>query len=63
MEIDSRLSCESCQITPYIKYRIPVSEGSQVFRNVLWPADAQYQPPSDPHKIVCPRCGGELRRA
>ena len=67
MEVEARLTCQTCKATPFILYRRQVIQkdgnvSPDVWSNVIWPANPNVMPPTNPREIVCPSCKGPLVR-
>lgn len=57
-EIEAELWCLTCKSSPAVLWRVQVSPGSGVWRNVVkWVNGVKPQ-----IKLACPRCEGDLVR-
>lgn len=62
-ELECALRCPKCKGIPYRLYRRQVSEGSDIWENVLWPGpDGNPGPPQKSSELKCPHCDIDLVR-
>ncbi len=66
LELEARLTCRTCNATPYLLYRRrnrqPNGQPLETFEHQLWPATPDVAPPERADKIVCPKCSRDLVR-
>jgi hypothetical protein len=54
--------CAKCKKSPYRLFRRQVKPGSDVFENLIWPAESGVAPPENMSNLVCPKCKTALVR-